>query len=112
MLTVAEIKRFIDDDITSEKKRLAAVGQRYYEGDHDILKSRLFYYNADGNLVEDKARANIKIPHPFFTELVDQLAAYMLSFKENPVRAKEKAEGLQDQIDMYCDDEFWSEISD
>ena len=112
MLTPTEIKRFIDDDIASEKKRLAAVGQRYYEGDHDILKSRLFYYNADGKLVEDKARSNIKIPHPFFTELVDQLAAYMLSFKENPIKAKENAEGLQDHLDLYFDDEFWAEISD
>lgn len=112
MLTVSEIRRFIDDDISSEKKRTAAVGQRYYEGDHDILRSRLFYYNTDGKLVEDKARANIKIPHPFFTELSDQLAAYMLSFKENPIRAKEKAEGLQDHLDLYFDDEFWAEISD
>lgn len=112
MLTTAEIKRFIDEDVSSEKKRFAAVGQRYYEGDHDILKSRLFYYNTDGVLVEDTARSNIKIPHPFFTELSDQLASYMLSFKDNPIRAKENAEGLQDHLDLYFDDDFWTEISD
>ena len=112
MLSTSEIKRFIDEDMASEKKQMAKIGENYYYGLHDILKSRLFYWNTDGNLVEDKARSNIKIPHPFFTELVDQLAAYMLSFKENPIRAKEKAEGLQDYLDMYCDDEFWSEISD
>lgn len=112
MLSTAEIKRFIDDDITSEKKRFAAIGQRYYEAEHDILKCRLFYYNADGNLVEDKARSNIKICHPFFTELSDQLSAYMLSFKDNPIRAKETAEGLQDHLDMYFDDEFWAEIQE
>lgn len=108
-LSVNEIKRFIDDDRNSEKKRLAAVGQRYYEAEHDILKCRLFYYNADGKLVEDTTRSNIKICHPFFTELSDQLAAYMLSFKENPIRAKDNAEGLQDHLDEYFDDEFWAE---
>lgn len=112
MLTAAEIKRFIDDDTASERKRLAAIGQRYYEAEHDILSCRLFYYNADGNLVEDKTRSNIKISHPFFTELADQLSAYMLSFKENPIRAKETAEGLQDHLDDYFDDEFWSEVGD
>ena len=112
MLSIAEIKRFIDDDISSDKKKLAEVGQRYYEANHDILNCRLFYYNAEGKLVEDTTRSNIKISHPFFTELSDQLSAYMLSFTENPIRAKEKAEGLQDHLDMYFDDEFWSEIGD
>lgn len=112
MLTVSEIKRFIDDDISSEKKRLAAVGQSYYEAKHDILKCRLFYYNTDGVLVEDKARSNIKICHPFFTELSDQLTAYMLSFEENPIQAKDTAEGLQDHLDEYFDDDFWSEIGE
>jgi SPP1 family phage portal protein len=112
MLTTDEIKQFIDDDRTSERKRLAGVGQRYYEGEHDILHCRFFYYNADGNLVEDKTRSNIKIPHPFFTELVDQLAAYMLSFSENPIRARDRADGLQDYLDTYFDDAFWAEIQD
>ena len=79
MLTEDEIRRFIDDDASSERKRNARVGQRYYEGDHDIKRYRMFYYDADGVLTEDKYRSNIKISHPFFTELVDQLAAYMLS---------------------------------
>lgn len=112
MLTEAEIKRFIDDDATSEKKRLANIGQRYYEGDHDILNYKMFYWNTDGLLVEDKARSNSRICHPFFTELVDQLAAYMMSFEENPIRAKETAEGLQEHLDIYFDDEFWAEIQE
>jgi SPP1 family phage portal protein len=112
MLTVGEIKQFIAEDIVSEQKRLAGIGQRYYEGDHDILQYRMFYYNADGVLVEDRTRANNRICHPFFTELVDQLAAYMLSFEENPIRAKETAEGLQEHLDAYFNDEFWAEMQD
>lgn len=112
MLSETEIKQFIDDDISSDRKKLAAVGQRYYEAEHDILKCRLFYYNAEGKLEEDTMRSNIKISHPFFTELSDQLSSYMLSFTENPIRAKETAEGLQDHLDSYFDDEFWSEVSE
>ena len=111
-LSVAEIKRFISDDSASEKKKRAAVGQRYYEARHDILDCRLFYWNNDEKLVEDTTRSNIKICHPFFTELVDQLAAYLLSFKENPIRAKENADSLQDHLDTYFDDEFWAEITE
>lgn len=112
MLTEAEIKRFIDDDNASNKKKFARIGQKYYEAEHDILKSRLFYYNADGKLVEDTTRSNIKICHPFFTELSDQLSAYLLSFKDNPIRATETAEGLQDRLDDYFDDDFWSEVGE
>ena len=112
MLSVSEIKRFIDDDKSSEKKRLAAVGQRYYEAKHDILNYKMFYFNADGKMIEDKYRSNIKISHPFFTLLSDQLSAYVLSFKDNPIQAKETAEGLQEHLDMYFDEDFWSEIGE
>lgn len=112
MLTEAEIKKLIDDDALSEKKRMAAVGQRYYKAEHDILQYRMFYYNADGILVEDRARSNSRICHPFFTELVDQLAAYIMSFDENPIRAKDTADGLQDHLDVYFDDEFWAEMQE
>ena len=111
-LSIAEIKKFISDDMGSEKKRRAAVGERYYNGEHDILKSRLFYFNADGKLVEDTTRANIKIVHPFFTILADQLSAYALSSKKNPIQAKKKDDGLQDLLDGRFDDEFWSEIGE
>ena len=111
-LSVNEIKRFIEGDATSERKQSAAVGARYYDASHDILKCRLFYYNTDGKLVEDTTRSNIRISHPFFTILVDQLAAYMLSSKENPIRAKKNEDGFQDILDEHFDEEFWSEIAE
>lgn len=112
MLSVGEIKRIIDNDKASSKKEYAEIGQRYYEAEHDILDYRLFYYNADGNIVEDTTRSNIKISHPFFTELSDQLSSYLLSFEENPIQAKDNAEGLQDYLDEYFDEEFWAEIDE
>lgn len=112
MLSVEEIKKFIDEDMQSVKKRKAAEGMKYYEAEHDILNCRLFYFNSDGKLVEDTTRSNIKISHPFFNVLTEQLSAYMLSFDEHPIRAKETAVGLQDLLDDYFDDEFWSEIAE
>ena len=79
MLKIEEIKTLIQNDKTSERKRLARIGDNYYNGIHDIRNYRIFYYDGDGNLQEDKHRSNIKIAHPFFTELVDQYVQYMFS---------------------------------
>lgn len=110
MLTEAEIKQLIAEDAGSEKKRLARIGQRYYEGDHDIKGRRLFYYNSDGVLTEDKTRSNERISHPFFTELVDQLTSYILSKPEEIITAE--VEGLQEHLDEYFDDDFWAEAAE
>lgn len=110
MLSEAEILQFINEDKTSTKKRLASIGQKYYEAEHDILQYRVFYFNADGKLMEDTNRSNIKISHPFFTELVDQEVQYMLSGKDGFV--KSDIPELQERLDEYFDDDFTSELND
>jgi len=112
MLTVEEIKQFIDEDAASEKKRFARKGEAYYGGEHDILGFRLFYYNADGKLTEDKTRSNIKIPHPFFTELVDQATQYILSGEKGFVRSD--IPELQTELDAYFNEneDFTAELSE
>lgn len=110
MLSTAEIKKLIENDRCSEKKRFARLGQRYYDGKHDILKYKMFYYNKDGELVEDTIRSNIKICHPFFTELVDQCVQYMLSSKEPMV--KSEIADLQKQLNLRFGDAFKTELSD
>lgn len=110
MLTETEILRLIDEDAASVKKRLARVGQAYYEGDHDIKNYQLYYYNADGELVEDKTRSNIKIAHPFFAELVDQEAQYMLSGDRGFLRSD--LPELQTLLDEYFNEneDFTAEL--
>ena len=110
MLTEAEILQFINEDRTSTKKRNAEEGQRYYDAEHDILNYRMFYFNADGKLVEDKNRSNIRIPHPFFTELVDQEVQYMLSGKDGYIFSDDP--DLQQALDEYFDDDFTAELAD
>lgn len=110
MLTLEEIRIFLDQDKTSTKKHFARMGQRYYDGDHDIRNYRVFFIDAEGNLQEDKYRSNVKIAHPFFTELVDQEVQYMLSGKEGFVRSDNP--DLQDKMDAYFNDneDFASEL--
>lgn len=110
MLKEDEILKFILEDKSSTKKQFASVGQRYYDAEHDILQYRMFYFNADGNLVEDNTRSNIKISHPFFTELVDQAVQYMLS-GENGLIHSDIPE-LQDRLNEYFDDDFICELND
>lgn len=108
MLSIEEIKQFIDNDHSSEKKQHAITGQRYYEGEHEILKYKLYYVDADGKLQEDQYRSNIRISHPFFTELVDQQVQYMLSGENGIVRSD--IPELQEMLDTYFDDDFYSEV--
>lgn len=110
MLTVEQIATLIQNDETSDRKRLARMGSRYYEGLHDIRHYRLFYYDAEGELTEDNTRSNIKISHPFFTELVDQQVQYMLSGGES--FAKTDDQKLQDELDAYFGDDFTAELYD
>ena len=105
----AYIKKLIDDDKTSLKKKKAGIGQRYYEAEHDIRDYRVFYIDADGVVKEDTNRANIKISHAFFTELAEQLTAFILSNTEEIIQAKEGVEGLQEHLDIYFDEDFWAE---
>lgn len=112
MLTAEEIKQFLDEDAASELKQKAQEGQRYYDGLHDILDYRMFYWNADGNLVEDTTRSNAKIPHRFFTELCDQATRHILSGDEGIFRSD--LPELQEQLDLYFNqnESFMAELSE
>jgi len=110
-LTTDEIKKLIDLDGNSRKKAHVRQGQKYYEGRHDILNYRMFYYNKDGQLTEDTYRSNVKIPHPFFTELVDQAVQYTMSGKK--FAYSENAD-LQIKLDEYFNnnEDFTASLSE
>ena len=112
MLTVQEIEQYIGEDNASPLKQAAQLGQAYYEGKHDILDYRMFYYNDEGKLVEDKFRSNVKIPHPYFTELVDQGTEYVLSGEEGIFQSDDPK--LQKWLDLYFNKNrrFMAELSE
>ena len=112
MLSIEEITQFIQEDATSSLKAQARQGQAYYEGEHDIKNYRLYYFNEDGEAVEDTTRSNIKIAHPFLTELVDQGTQFILSTKGAFIKS-DKPE-LQEELDIYFNDneDFTAELSE
>lgn len=101
------LSRFIDDAVKTDRqspiKEKMSEGIKYYDYKHDILKFRLFYYNDDGKFVEETNRSNIKIPHAFFTEQVDQKVQYLLS---NPVEFETADTELKTYLEEYIDDDF------
>ena len=99
MLTEQEIRTLIENDEASEKKTYARIGERYYEAEHDIRDYLIFFYDAEGELKIDETKSNIKISHPYFTELVDQLVQYLLSNKEAFIKSDDPQ--LQKQLDIY-----------
>ena len=112
MLKIQEIKSFIDNDYQSKKKKQARTGARYYEGLHDIKDYKVLFVNASGDLEEDIFKSNIKISHPFFTELVDQQVQYMLSSKDGFVFSDDTK--LQAELNTYFNDneDFLAELYD
>ena len=102
------LKKLINDDISSEKKRRAKKDKNYYQAKHDIENYRVFYFNSDGQLVEDTIRSNIKIPHAFYTELIDQKTSYLLSGFEVYSEYSE----LDSELKIYFDDNFKSELAE
>ncbi|WP_349533038.1 phage portal protein [Leuconostoc citreum] len=92
----------------------AKKGIAYYEGKNDILDNKIYYYDDNGTLKEDKNASNIKIPHRFMTEIVDQKVQYLLS---NDLKVEVDSEnnttsGLQEQLDKYYNAQFKQVLQD
>ena len=88
MLHIGEIQTLLNTAYGDPQKAQARIGRQYYHARHAIQNYRLFYYDAHGELQEDKTRSNIKISHPFFTELADQEVQYLLSNRDRIVVPK------------------------
>lgn len=110
MLKITEIKQFINEDYSSWKRQESVKALNYYEGKHDIEQYKVLYRDARGDIKEDDTRSNIKISHPFFTELVDQCSQYLLSGDDYIV--KSDIPQLQNELNKYFDDEFIMELND
>ncbi len=109
MLEPGRIASIIAADKYSRRKRQARVGQKYYDGEHDILLNRIFYINKEGKLVEDLTKSNIRTPHPFFHEIAEQEVAYILS---NGIQFNADSEELQEYLKPYFGDGFIGQIKE
>lgn len=93
----------IRNDRTSVAKKKARKAQDYYDFKHDIQDLRIFYVDDNGKLKEDEYASNVKISHPFLTELVDQKVQYLLS---NPIEFEVEDELFQERLEEYHDEDF------
>lgn len=109
MLEPGRIASIIAADKYSRKKKQARLGQKYYDGEHDILDYRIYYINQEGKLVEDLTKSNIRIPHPFFQEISEQEVAYILS---GGVIFQADDEDLNRQLKTYFGDDFMGELKE
>lgn len=109
MLEPGRIASAIAADKYSRRKKQARTGQKYYDGEHDILQYQIYYINKAGNLVEDLTKSNIRTPHPFFHEIAEQEVAYILS---NGIQFKADSEELQEYLKPYFGDAFIGEIKE
>lgn len=108
-LVAKALEKAISKDRSSEKKKKASEGLKYYKGEHEILNYRLFYFDSNGLLKEDKYKSNIKIQHQFHTELVDQKVQYLLS---NPLEVVTEDEQLQEKLKEYINEDFQELLQD
>lgn len=110
MLTPEEIRQWIENDAASRKKLQAKVGVRYYGGDHDIKYSRIYFFDGEGKIQEDFTKSNVKIPHPFFTEVVDQGVQFAMSDDEAFIKS-ENADLQKEMDDRFnYNDHFRAEL--
>lgn len=109
MLSPQRIMSAIAADKYSKKKKQARIGQKYYDGEHDILNARVFYIDNTGKVREDVTKSNARIPHPFFQEIADQEVAYILS---GGIRFETKEPELKKYLKPYFGDYFLGQIQE
>lgn len=92
------IEEAINREKLNPQREQAEIGDRYYNYKHDILENSIYYINDNDQLVEDPYASNIRIPHAFFTEIVEQSVSTLLS---NPVNLETEDEGYKKALEEY-----------
>lgn len=77
-LTDNKVVALINDFNSSKKRQLMTIGQKYYEVDNDIFKRRITK-KVKGTEIEETYKANNKLAHSKYKNMVDEKVAYLLS---------------------------------
>ena len=78
-LEIKELELIISNFLSSNTLKTMQIGDRYYKGEHDILKRKKQGIDENGNLVEVKNIPNFKIVDNQFKGMLDQKVNYLLS---------------------------------
>lgn len=86
ILTDNKIVRLINDFVNSEQYKMMLVGEQYYLVENDILDRKITKM-VNGQRVEETYKANNRLAHAKYKNMVDEKIAYLLSkpvtFKTN-----------------------------
>lgn len=77
-LKIRHLELVLRDWLNSQKRDEQLLGDKYYDGDHDILKREKKVIGADGNLTVINNVANNKLVDNQYRKLVDQKTNYVL----------------------------------
>src|SRR5690606_7170266 len=97
------IKLEVDEWLSSQERMWMLTGQRYYEGDTDILGRKRLVVGEGGQLVEAENLANNKLVHNFVRKLVDQKVGYLLGL---PLTVQTNNEEYQKMLNDIFDKSF------
>ncbi|AOR24960.2 phage portal protein [Clostridium taeniosporum] len=89
-LTDARIIELINDFNVSDKRKWMITGQKYYEVENDIF-NRKITKKVKGTEIEETYKANNKLAHSKYKNMVDEKVAYILSR----------------DYSLKCDDDFY-----
>ena len=123
------IKQFLKDDAISPLKRQMRIGQRYFEGKHDICFKKLNEYTIKGKvknettgkdeevekIIEIPNRSLVKVAHRYYWKLVKQKQNYVagkpIAISYEPIIDKELNEEQRktlQKINKKIVDKFWN----
>ncbi|NFO71985.1 phage portal protein [Clostridium botulinum] len=77
-LTDNKVVLMINDFSNSEKRNWMTIGERYYKVENDIFKRKITR-TVKGKKVEETYKANNKLAHSKYKNMVDEKVAYLLS---------------------------------
>lgn len=77
-LTNNKVINLIYEFNSSDKRQLMLTGERYYEVDNDIFNRRITKV-VNGQLVEETYKANNKLAHSKYKNMVDEKISYLLT---------------------------------
>lgn len=122
------IKQFIQDDMASPLKKQMRVGQKYFEGKHDICYKKLNEYTIKGKVIDENTgkekevekvieipnKSLVKVAHRYHWKLVKQKQNYVagkpITISYEPIIEKELSKEqkiLLQKVNKKIVDKFW-----
>ena len=78
-ITDNRIVKIIEEFRMSDELKLMKEGERYYRVDNDIKDRKITRKIADGSVIEETWKANNKLAHAKYKNMVDEKISYLLS---------------------------------